>query len=168
MTTACSNRIHRCGERAGRSPARHRAHPAGPHQWPCSRTSSSTTRPRTSTAKARSPLDGDRATGESYTIAHHLFSTDGERKIMVAALRYLDTFTKVDGNVAVRRAPTHPRLERDTLIPAMNQQMPARRVRVSVRTASPDRRAGATMLRESRHRSRRRHAWQCAVCDVAA
>jgi len=42
-------------------------------------------------------LDGDRATGESYTIAHHLFSTDGERKIMVAALRYLDTFTKVDG-----------------------------------------------------------------------
>ena len=26
-------------------------------------------------------LDGDRATGESYTIAHHLFSTDGERKI---------------------------------------------------------------------------------------
>ena len=42
-------------------------------------------------------LDGDRATGESYTIAHHLFSTDGERKIMVASLRYLDTFTKVDG-----------------------------------------------------------------------
>ncbi len=42
-------------------------------------------------------LDGDRATGESHTIAHHLFSTDGERKIMVAALRYLDTFTKVDG-----------------------------------------------------------------------
>ena len=42
-------------------------------------------------------LDGDRATGESYTIAHHLFTTDGERKIMVAALRYLDTFTKVDG-----------------------------------------------------------------------
>ena len=41
-------------------------------------------------------LAGDRATGESYTIAHHLFSTDGERKIMVAALRYLDTFTKVD------------------------------------------------------------------------
>jgi hypothetical protein len=42
-------------------------------------------------------LDGDRATGESYTIAHHLFSTDGQRKIMIAALRYLDTFTKEDG-----------------------------------------------------------------------
>jgi hypothetical protein len=42
-------------------------------------------------------LDGDRATGESYTIAHHMFSADGERKIMIASLRYLDTFTKIDG-----------------------------------------------------------------------
>src|SRR5882724_10089161 len=42
-------------------------------------------------------LDGDRATGESYTIAHHVFTEDGVRKIMVASLRYLDVFTKVDG-----------------------------------------------------------------------
>jgi len=42
-------------------------------------------------------LDGDRATGESYTIAHHLYTEDGTRKIMVAALRYLDTFAKIDG-----------------------------------------------------------------------
>ena len=42
-------------------------------------------------------LDGERATGESYTIAHHLYNEDGERKIMVAALRYLDTFAKIDG-----------------------------------------------------------------------
>src|SRR6478672_7317128 len=40
---------------------------------------------------------GDRATGESYTIAHHVFSEDGGRKIMVASLRYLDTFAKIDG-----------------------------------------------------------------------
>ena len=40
-------------------------------------------------------IDGDRATGESYTIAHHLFSEDGVRKIMIASLRYLDAFTKV-------------------------------------------------------------------------
>jgi hypothetical protein len=40
-------------------------------------------------------LDGHRATGESYTIAHHLFEADGERKLMVAALRYLDTFAKI-------------------------------------------------------------------------
>jgi len=42
-------------------------------------------------------LDGDQATGESYTIAHHLYTEDGTRKIMVAALRYLDTFAKIDG-----------------------------------------------------------------------
>src|SRR5260221_8366416 len=42
-------------------------------------------------------IDGDRATGESYTIAHHLFTEDGERKIMIASLRYLDTFAKIDG-----------------------------------------------------------------------
>src|SRR6201990_453325 len=42
-------------------------------------------------------LDGDRATGESYTIAHHLYTEDGERKLMVASLRYLDEFTKIDG-----------------------------------------------------------------------
>jgi hypothetical protein len=41
-------------------------------------------------------LDGDRATGESYCIAHHLFTDDGERRLMVAWLRYEDTFVKVD------------------------------------------------------------------------
>ena len=41
-------------------------------------------------------IDGDSATGESYTIAHHVFSEDGVRKIMIASLRYLDTFTKID------------------------------------------------------------------------
>ena len=42
-------------------------------------------------------LDGDRATGESYTMAHHLFADDGERKIMIASLRYLDRFVKIEG-----------------------------------------------------------------------
>ena len=42
-------------------------------------------------------LDGDRATGESYCIAHHLFTEAGERRLMVAWLRYGDTFVKVDG-----------------------------------------------------------------------
>jgi hypothetical protein len=42
-------------------------------------------------------LDGDQATGESYTIAHHLFTKDGERQIMIASLRYLDTFAKIGG-----------------------------------------------------------------------
>ena len=43
-------------------------------------------------------IDGDHATGESYTIAHHLFTEDGNRMIMVASLRYLDTFAKIDGS----------------------------------------------------------------------
>jgi hypothetical protein len=42
-------------------------------------------------------LDGDRGTGESYCIAHHLFTKEGERTLMVAHLRYEDTFTKADG-----------------------------------------------------------------------
>jgi SnoaL-like domain len=42
-------------------------------------------------------IDGDRAVGEGYTIAHHLFSAEGERMIMIASLRYLDTFSKIDG-----------------------------------------------------------------------
>jgi SnoaL-like domain len=42
-------------------------------------------------------LSGDRATGEAYCIAHHL-TVDGERRrMMVAYLRYLDTFAKIDG-----------------------------------------------------------------------
>jgi SnoaL-like domain len=42
-------------------------------------------------------IDGDRASGESYTIAHHVYTEEGTRKIMVASLRYLDTFAKIDG-----------------------------------------------------------------------
>jgi ketosteroid isomerase-like protein len=42
-------------------------------------------------------LDGDRATGESYCLAHHLFTAGGERKLMVASLRYHDTFVKGEG-----------------------------------------------------------------------
>jgi SnoaL-like domain len=42
-------------------------------------------------------LDGDRATGESYCLAHHLYTEGGERKLMVASLRYHDTLVKRDG-----------------------------------------------------------------------
>ena len=42
-------------------------------------------------------LSGDRATGEAYCIAHHL-TVDGEtQRMMVAYLRYLDAFVKIDG-----------------------------------------------------------------------
>jgi ketosteroid isomerase-like protein len=43
-------------------------------------------------------LDGDTATGESYCIAHHLtVEDDGRRSLMIASIRYLDTFVKQDG-----------------------------------------------------------------------
>jgi SnoaL-like domain len=42
-------------------------------------------------------LDGDRATGHTYCLAHHVYSQNGERKLMVAALRYRDAFVKQDG-----------------------------------------------------------------------
>src|SRR5207253_6374734 len=42
-------------------------------------------------------LTGDRATGEAYTLAHHLTIDGGKRGLMIAALRYSDTFVKIDG-----------------------------------------------------------------------
>ena len=42
-------------------------------------------------------LVGDRGTGETYCIAHHLTIKDGQRTLMVASLRYLDNFVKQDG-----------------------------------------------------------------------
>lgn len=44
--------------------------------------------------QSRVVLDGDSATGESYTIAHHIWTEDGVRKLMVASLRYLDEYTR--------------------------------------------------------------------------
>jgi SnoaL-like protein len=42
-------------------------------------------------------LDHEWGSGESYCIAHHLYAEDGERRLMVAYLRYDDRFIKVDG-----------------------------------------------------------------------
>jgi SnoaL-like protein len=42
-------------------------------------------------------LKGDRATGEAYCIAHHLTLDGEQRRMMVAYLRYLDSFAKIDG-----------------------------------------------------------------------
>jgi ketosteroid isomerase-like protein len=44
-------------------------------------------------------LDGDRATGETYCLAHHLTEAEGgARTLMVASIRYLDTIVKRDGS----------------------------------------------------------------------
>ena len=42
-------------------------------------------------------LTGDRATGEAYTLAHHLTVDGAKRRLMIAALRYADMFVKADG-----------------------------------------------------------------------
>jgi len=42
-------------------------------------------------------LTSDRGTGEAYCLAHHVTVDGGTRRLMVASLRYLDTFVKIDG-----------------------------------------------------------------------
>ena len=42
-------------------------------------------------------LTPDRGTGEVYCLAHHLTIVGKRRQLMIAALRYYDTFVKVDG-----------------------------------------------------------------------
>ena len=42
-------------------------------------------------------LEANRATGEAYCLAHHIFMKDEKRRLMLASLRYLDTFAKTDG-----------------------------------------------------------------------
>jgi hypothetical protein len=42
-------------------------------------------------------LARDRGTGESYCMPHHLTIAGEKRRLMIAALRYMDTFVKTDG-----------------------------------------------------------------------
>ena len=42
-------------------------------------------------------ITSDRATGEAYCLAHHVTVNGAKRSLMIASLRYLDTFVKMDG-----------------------------------------------------------------------
>jgi hypothetical protein len=42
-------------------------------------------------------LDRDQAAGETYCIAHHLKEENGQRRLMVASIRYIDRFVKRNG-----------------------------------------------------------------------
>jgi hypothetical protein len=42
-------------------------------------------------------LTRERATGEAYCLAYHVTVNGGQRRLMVASLRYHDTFVKMDG-----------------------------------------------------------------------
>jgi hypothetical protein len=43
-------------------------------------------------------LTADRATGEAYCLAHHVTVDGDKRRLMLASLRYYDTFVKRDGS----------------------------------------------------------------------
>jgi len=43
-------------------------------------------------------LTGDRATGQAYCLAHHVTVNGDSRRLMIASLRYNDTFVKLDGS----------------------------------------------------------------------
>ena len=43
-------------------------------------------------------LTADRATGEAYCLAHHVTVDGTKRRLMVASLRYLDTFVKMNSS----------------------------------------------------------------------
>jgi hypothetical protein len=43
-------------------------------------------------------LTAERGSGQAYCLAHHLTEGGGKRQLMVAALRYYDTFVKMDGS----------------------------------------------------------------------
>ena len=43
-------------------------------------------------------LANDRGTGETYCMPHHLTVDGDKRRLMIAALRYYDTFVKMDGS----------------------------------------------------------------------
>jgi SnoaL-like protein len=42
-------------------------------------------------------LNGDRASGETYCIAHHVSASEGKRTLFIASIRYYDVFVKVEG-----------------------------------------------------------------------
>jgi hypothetical protein len=42
-------------------------------------------------------LTDEKASGETYCLAHHVSIADGKRHLMIASLRYLDTFVRQDG-----------------------------------------------------------------------
>ncbi|HVC72079.1 MAG TPA: nuclear transport factor 2 family protein [Acidimicrobiales bacterium] len=42
-------------------------------------------------------LDGDRASGDTVSLAHHVYETAGTRRMLVMAVRYTDTYARQPG-----------------------------------------------------------------------
>ena len=43
-------------------------------------------------------IHGDTATGESYCLAHHIFTENGHRMLMIMGIRYYDTIVRINGH----------------------------------------------------------------------
>ncbi|GAB2585358.1 nuclear transport factor 2 family protein [Microlunatus antarcticus] len=54
-------------------------------------------------AQSTVSLDGDTASGDSYCLAHHLTREQGERVLIVMAIRYLDEFRRTDEGWRIAR-----------------------------------------------------------------
>lgn len=52
-------------------------------------------------------LTSNRGTGETYCMLHHLTVDADKRRIMIAALRYYDTFVKMDGSWLFAERPLY-------------------------------------------------------------
>jgi len=79
----------------------------------CSKNSTPTKPPCISTVKSSAVLDGERASGVTYCMAHHVKVDGSARRLMIAAIRYLDTFVQTQRRVVFQPAQTYGRLDRD-------------------------------------------------------
>ncbi|OPC80393.1 hypothetical protein B4N89_05025 [Embleya scabrispora] len=51
--------------------------------------------------------DGDRADGETYCTAHHIYESQGVRRDRVMSIRYLDTFVRTDEGWRIETRTLH-------------------------------------------------------------
>ncbi|WP_439677232.1 nuclear transport factor 2 family protein [Embleya sp. MST-111070] len=51
--------------------------------------------------------DGNRADGETYCTAHHIYESDGVRRDRVMSIRYLDTFVRTDEGWRIETRTLH-------------------------------------------------------------
>jgi SnoaL-like domain len=63
-------------------------------------------------------IHGDTATGETYCLAHHIFTEKGQRLLMIIGIRYYDTIVRVNGNwLFARRQLNYDWIDRRPLNP---------------------------------------------------
>jgi len=61
-------------------------------------------------------IDGDRATSETYAIAHHRINNNGDRRNLTVGVRYDDELVRRDGRWVICRRVVHMEWERDDAV----------------------------------------------------